>query len=60
MDVKVKHDLTARALVELLHGDAVGVEDADAHLGDLLRDLDHVSQVVGCDIALLPLPMSNR
>ncbi len=45
-----KHDLAAGAFVELLHGDAVGAEYFDRGLGDPLRDLDHMREVVGLDV----------
>jgi hypothetical protein len=43
----VEHHLPAGRFVELLDGDAAGAECLDAGLGDLLRDLDHVGEVVG-------------
>ena len=50
VDVEVKYDLAAGAFVELLDGDAVGAEYLHADLGDLLRDLDDVGEVVGRNI----------
>src|SRR5580704_6190172 len=48
--VQVEHHLTAGTLVELLNRDAVGAKDLHARLGDLLRDLDDVSQIVGGNV----------
>src|SRR6516164_3319812 len=47
MYVKVKDDLAAGALVELLNSDAVGAKQLHAGPGDLLHGRDHVSKIVG-------------
>ena len=48
--MQVEHHLSAGALVELLHGDAVGPERRHGGLGDLLRDLHHMREIVGADV----------
>jgi hypothetical protein len=46
----MKHDLTAGRLVELLDGDAVGMEHLHRGFGDLLCDLHDMGEVVGVDV----------
>ena len=50
MNVQVEHHLAAGALVELLDGDAVGRKRLHRRLGDLLRDVDHMGEIVGADV----------
>jgi len=54
MDVEVKHHLSPGTLVELLDGDAVGVEDLDGGARDLLRSLHHVGKVGRIDVYQTP------
>src|SRR5262249_31058043 len=50
VDMQVKHHLAAGVFVELLDGDAVGVEHLHGGPGDLLYNQGKVSEIVGGDV----------